>query len=789
MADGSAHNLPLSLSTFIGREATIANVMQWLPVHRLVTLTGVGGCGKTRLALETANRLLLQYADGTWLIDFTSAADPGLVVQAAASALGLREQPSRPLASTLVDFLQSRQVLLIFDNCEHLIDGVAHLATTLLQTCPDLHVLATSREPLGVIGEVVCIVPPLSLPEHHPWQGPASGMAALAAYRESEAVQLFVARAGIASPAFTLSIDNGGWVAEICRRLDGMPLAIELAAARARALSVREIAQRLDDRFRLLTAGSRTAPLRQQTLVATVDWSYNLLSDSERKVLHGLAVFAGGCTLTAAEAVCADESVQTAEVIDVLAHLVDKSLVVADQTADSTRYRLLETIRQYALAKLQVAGDLAGVSARHCAFFVAWAEQAAAHLNGSNQLAWLDGYAAEHDNLRAAARWASASHYGEPALRLAAALWRFWEVRGDFTEGRQWLEEALGAAGAALPAVRAEAHLGAGTLAWHQARYDQSLVHNKTALVLFQELHDEQGVALALNHVGVQLLFQQEFAAAAAFLEQSLALAKTLNNKWVMIYALHNLGEIARHQEDYTNAARQYGAALALAQELDDAWATSIQLIWLGVVTRQLGHFAQAGAYLTQSMAIIRQLDDKEHTVECLEGFAGLAAAQGQTDKAVHLWSAADTLRQSIETPLSPLERHEYQLSLAASRAALGEPGFAAEWEVGRALTLEQAVAYALAAPTASAPDAEPAPAAGEHEQFGGLSAREREVAILIAQGKSNREIAQAMTVGLKTIETYITRIFNKLGCDSRVEVATWALDTGLADSPHRLNR
>ena len=339
---------------------------------------------------------------------------------------------------------------------------------------------------------------------------------------------------------------------------------------------------------------------------------------------------------------------------------------------------------------------------------------------------------------RAAARFAAANHNDEPALRLATALWRFWEVRGDFTEGRQWLEDALGAGSAALPAVRAEAHLGAGTLAWHQAQYDQSVAHNKTALALFQELHDEQGVALALNHVGVQLLFQQEFVAAAAFLEQSLALAKKLDNKWVMIYALHNLGEIARHQEDYLAAARQYGAALALAQDLDDAWATSIQLIWLGVVTRHLGHFAQAGAYLTQSMAIIRQLDDKEHTVECLEGFAGLAAAQGHPDKAVHLWSAANTLRQSIETPLSPLERAEYQRSLAACRTALGEPGFAAEWAVGRALTLEQAVAYTLAVPNLNGPDAPPPPAAAGSGQVGGLSAREHEVAVLIAQGKSD---------------------------------------------------
>ena len=418
-----AHNLPLFLSTFIGREQEIAAVTQWLAAHRLVTLTGEGGCGKTRLAVQTASRLLPKFADGVWLIDFAPLVDPVLVGPVAATVLGVREQLARTLSESLVDHLQRRQALLIFDNCEHLVAACAELATTLLQSCPDVHILATSREPLGVTGEVAWIVPPLSLPEYQPWHDPASSHAALAVYQQSEAVRLYVARATTASPAFSLSIENGAWVAEICRRLDGMPLAIELAAARARVLSVREIAQRLDDdRFGLLTAGSRTAAPRQQTMAATLDWSYKLLTEAERAVLRRLAVFVGGCTLAAAEAVCSDEAAGTGEVLDVVSHLVDKSLVVADQKDDGTRYRLLETIRQYAHVKLLESGEADRIQERHCAFFVEWAEQAQTHLNGPSQIVWLGRYEVEHGNLRAALDWCRGDQSRAVAgLRLAAA--------------------------------------------------------------------------------------------------------------------------------------------------------------------------------------------------------------------------------------------------------------------------------------------------------------------------------------------------------------------------------
>ncbi len=347
------NNLITPISSFIGREKDIAGVKQWLRDYRLVTLTGPGGCGKTRLAIRVASELTTAHEHGIWMVEFASLSDPALIPQAVASVLGVREYPGAALSQILVDFLSSRRSLLVFDNCEHLVSDIANLADNLLRFCPNLSILATSREELGIPGEAIWGVPPLSLPIQQPWTDPAGAAQTVASYLKSESVQLFLARVAAVSPGFTLTIENGPWVAEICRHLDGMPLAIELAAARVRSLSVQQISERLDDRFNLLTAGSRTAPLRQQTLAATLDWSYALLSEAERRVLQRLSVFAGGAGLEAAEAVCNCECVKPDEILDVLSHLVDKSLVVTDQNSAETRYRLLETIRQYAREKLK----------------------------------------------------------------------------------------------------------------------------------------------------------------------------------------------------------------------------------------------------------------------------------------------------------------------------------------------------------------------------------------------------------------------------------------------------
>ena len=837
----NTHNLPQLLSTFIGREHEIADVNRWLATHRLVTLTGEGGCGKTRLALQTASILQPKFAGGVWLLDFAPVADPVFVVQVAAAALGVREQPARALSETLADHLRRHPTLLIFDNCEHLVAACAQLATTLLQSCPDLHILATSREPLGVAGEVAWVVPPLSLPEPQPWQDPASSEVALAVYQQAEAVRLFVVRATTASPSFSLSIENGAWVAEICRRLDGMPLAIELAAARVRALSVREIAQRLDDRFRLLTAGSRTAPPRQQTLAATLDWGYKLLVEAERKVLQRLAVFAGGCTLAAAEAVCSDEAIGTGEVLDVLAHLVDKSLVVADRKEDGTRYRLLETIRQYAREKLLESGEMDRVRERHCACFVAWAEQAQTHLNGPSQLAWLGKYEAEHDNLRAALAWCRGDASRAVAgLRLAAACAVFWRVHGYPSEGTAHLITALAQAGAEAPiVVRAWAlsHLARvlfsrsdfpamrpyaeealsiwrglgqdgraglaetlstlGDLAIEEGDYALAPVLLQEALAIYRELDDVRGIGVTLMLFGWAAMRTGDYTQAATHLAEFLALAKQAGDSVYIAFALSGLGEVAVRQGHYEQAVALLEESLRLNRAAGYSWSVGTVLGTLGWVALLQRDYARMRAILGESLSIRLETGDQSGIAWCLEKLAEAAFVQGETatlsarreryQAAVRIFAAAAGLRAPIKSVIDPVDQPAYARNLATLRTGLGELAFATAWTEGEAMAIEAVVDYALAE-SVHEPDPGPSPHGSTAKQFGGLSAREREVSALIAQGKSNREIAAAMTVRVKTVETYVTRILNKLGFDSRVQVATWALERGLTGSSHSLN-
>lgn len=837
-AAANTHNLPVQLSTFIGREKEIAEVTRWLATHRLVTLTGAGGCGKTRLAVQTASALLPKFAGGVWLIEFAPVADPVFVVQVTAATLGVGEQPARSLAETLADHLRRRPTLLIFDNCEHLLAACAQLATTLLQRCPDLHILATSREPLGVAGEVAWGVPPLSLPEPQPWQDLASSNVALAVYEQAEAVRLFVARAMAVSPSFTLSIENGAWVAEICRRLDGMPLAIELAAARMRALSVREIAQRLDDRFRLLTGGSRTAPPRQQTLAATLDWSYRLLVEAERKVLQRLAVFAGGCTLAAAEAVCADEATGTDAVLDVLAHLVDKSLVVADRKEEGTRYRLLETIRQYALERLLESGELDQVRERHCVYFVVWAEQADTHIDKPSEPASLRDYEAEHDNLRAALEWCRGDESRAAAgLRLAAACGRFWNLRAYLSEGIAQLVTALSWARAQAPvAARAWALLQLasmmykrsdyealrpyakealsiwrglgrdgrsglahtlgllGDLAIYEGDYEQAPVLIQEAAAIFRELDDGHGLGYVLLLSSWAAMRTGDYTDATARLEEYRALTERIGDSQGNAFALSGLGEVAVRQGDYERAIALLEESLRINRARGYQWSVGTVLGTLGWVALAQRDTARMRAHLGESLAIRLDIGDQGGIAWCLEKLAEGALVQAETaaagrveryQTAARAFAAAARLRTPNKSAIDPADQPVYARNLATLRTALGELAFAAAWAEGESMAIAAVVADALAEP-AHELDADPSPDKSTAKQFGGLSAREREVAVLIAQGKPNREIAAALTVGVKTVETYVTRILNKLGFDSRVQVATWAVERGLTGSSHR---
>lgn len=506
------HNLPVQLTSFIGREWELSQGKQWLAITHLLTLTGPGGTGKTRLALQLATEVSQEYLDGVWHVELAPLTDPALVPQTIAFALGVREQPGRTIFDSLGDYLRAKRLLLILDNCEHLIEIWAQLSDHLLRTAPGLKILATSRESLGISGEMTYRVPSLELPD--PRQ--PSDLDELA---QNDCVHLFVDRASAALPHFHLSPKNASAVIQICRRLDGIPLAIELAAARTKVFPPEQIAARLDDRFRLLTGGSRTALERHQTLQALIDWSYELLSEAERQLLGRLSVFSGGWSIEAVQAVCADESGD--EGLDTLAHLVDKSLVIVEEEAEEGRYRLLETIRQYGRNKLLESGEVAMVRDRHLEYYLRFVELAEPKLRGAEQLEWLDRVEGEHGNLRAALAWSLESEKPNLALRLTGALHYFWELRGYFSEGQKWLDDALAHSGHEQKMIdmevvyRAKALYGAGRMrSLMLSDWDIAFGLIDESLRLYRLLGDKWWMAVVLDSIGYMLIFAGDFETA-----------------------------------------------------------------------------------------------------------------------------------------------------------------------------------------------------------------------------------------------------------------------------------
>jgi len=551
-----SENLPIPVSTFIGREKEIIAVRQLISENRLVTLTGTGGSGKTRLALKVARDFLEKFKDRVWFIELASLNDPSLISQKITSTLNIREQSNQPLLDSLVYSLSINPSLLVLDNCEHVIEACAKISEILLQKCADLKILATSREGLGITGEVTWLVPPLSLPEMLPWKSPTGAQEAFNEYQKSESVQLFIARARANSPEFKLTTNNTAWVAEICRRLDGMPLAIELAAARVRTLSIKQIAERLDDRFNLLTGGSRTAPDRHQTLAATIDWSYALLSGGEQKLLQRFSVFSGGGTLEAIESGCKGEDLKNSEVLGLLSKLVDKSLVIADQRSDKMRYFLLETIREFALERLAESNEMEFSKDRHLDYYLQFAEEAEPKIKGPNQLIWYERLKMEHDNLRAALDWALDSKNAKAGLRLAGSLGFFWLTHGYISEGKGWMEKALKQKHAAPTALIANALKFLGIMLIQSEgknldRAGQLLVESQD---LYQEMDDKRGLADVLNIRGIHAILKQEYAEAKQFLNESLALRREIGDTWGIANTLQNFAPIALQEHQYDRA-------------------------------------------------------------------------------------------------------------------------------------------------------------------------------------------------------------------------------------------
>ncbi|HEX3621550.1 MAG TPA: tetratricopeptide repeat protein [Acidimicrobiales bacterium] len=626
-------NIPFQLTRLVGRDDELAEIEKAAAGSRLLTLTGTGGVGKTRLALAAAAELAPRYADGAFLVELAPLADADLVPQHVLSALGVREEAGQGPSDTLAAHLRSRHLLLVLDNCEHLVGPSAALAEGLLRSCPRLTVLATSREPLGVPGEATWRVPSLS---------PAGAMA------------LFAERARGVRPDFVVDDDLAPTVAQLCQRLDNIPLAIELAAARTSALSVEEIASRLDDRFRLLSGGARTAVPRQQTLRAMVDWTYDALSPDERRVFDRLAVFGSAFGLDAAEQVAGDSEpggIEPADVLDLLTGLVDKSLVLAERPPGGgpTRYRLLETMRHYARERLAESGDAAAVRARHLARAVAVAQAAEAGLEGADQATALDHLEAEHDDLRVALAWGTSGGDAEPALRLATALGRFWEVRGHLREGRSWLEAALTAGGGSeWPALRATALNWAAVLAQHQGDYGAARGLYEHSLALRRRLDDRLGVAAALVGLGNLAALQGELRQAGAQFAEAAAIGRDLDQPHVLSAALTNLGWVAHAAGDLGGARALYEEALGVRRTLGDGHGTALILANLGDLCLAGGDLDTASDLHTEGLALRRRLGDRSGVADSVAALGRVALARGDRDAARALHSEGLAERRRV---------------------------------------------------------------------------------------------------------------------------------------------
>jgi predicted ATPase/DNA-binding CsgD family transcriptional regulator len=762
------HNLPTSLSSFVGRERELADAQARLSEARLLTLTGVGGCGKTRLALEVGRAVLDCYPDGVWLVELAALTEAALVPQRAAAVFGMRETPAEPIATALATTLRGQSLLLVLDNCEHLLDACAQLADALLRACPELRVLATSREPLGITGELAWRLPSLPVPD--PQQ-----LLPFAQLEQNPAIRLFVERAAAVQPHFKLTARNACAVAQVCQRLDGIPLALELAAVRIQALTVDQLSARLDQGFRLFTGGSRTALPRQQTLRATLDWSYDLLSDAEKHLFNRLSVFVAGWTLEAAEAVCGGDGIDEQDVLDLLQRLVKKSLVVAEEGRDgAARYRLLQTLRQYAHERLTAAGDIEKVQRQHASYYSALAAEAE---RGAWDQTWLERLLAEYDNLRATMRWLSESN-AQDAVALGGRLWPMW-VRGGFlAEGRAHLRtllalhepSRLSADWAALVASDGLVALFAGEYAAARARLEE-------AVNLWRRLGDHHGLALALNYVATAAREQENYLEAGAWLGQSLALSDDLGDMSLSSKTIGSLGSVEHALGDYDLAQVRYEQSMALAERLGNRYVQAWALHNMGCLALDRGDYQTARARLTQSLEL-RDKHDNQGLVHMLAEFSALAAAEGLSTSALRLAAATDSLTQRTGLIVQHSERGRFERWLAAAQQAVGEEAAATAWMEGYQMRLDQAIAYALAPHEVGSVRiaADRQVVQTSHQ----LTPRQREVAALVGQGFTNRQIAERLVVTERAAAAHVERILDKLGVGSRAQIAVWASEHGL---------
>lgn len=753
-------NLPTPLSRFIGREQELSQLRRLAQDSRLLTLTGGGGCGKSRLALELARQISDRFPDGAWFIDLAPITGPDLVARAVLVRLGLAEQGRKPIMETLIRRLRRARSLLVLDTCEHVTDSAAALVLQLLEACAQVSVLATSRQPLRVPGELTWSVPPLALPQ--PEQVRTSTIA------RAEAVRLFTDRAALVRPEFELNADNARVVASICRRLDGIPLAIELSAARMRVLGEAEILARLQQRLEFLTGGSPLTHHRHQTLRATLDWSYELLTDAERTLFRQLSVFAGRFTLEHVRAICSGGQLQDDVITDLCTGLVDKSLVEVGFRGDgATRYRLLDTSREYAAQRLAEHGEERTARQRHADYFRGLAEAAEKDLGGPLQAAWLDRLDDDYDDVRAALEWAWVSDHGA-LCRLAGALGGFWEIRGHLSEGAEWVKRALDT-DAGRGGVRSKLLASAGLIAWRRGDFATALPAMAEAVSIARVSGDRIALGQRLELQAFILVGAMEFEAADPVVAEALRVAREIGDPMLVGGVEHTAGVLALHLGKLETAFPLLRRSLEAARSMGDQVSIGTASNILGWAELRAGNLVSARQYLCEALQVRLAVDDRTAIAVCLDYFAELLQAEGHSETAMRLIGAADRIYQDFGAvpPSLALASRGYWLDRTSSvlgaraRRALQQGG---RMSVQEAVALTDHPAQEPFRQLAAAPAAE-------------LTRREREIASLVAAGLTNREIARRLALSERTIDAHVEHIRNKLDIRSRAQIGAWVAD------------